>query len=710
MNILQVLPELRSGGVERGTVDLARYLKKNGHGAVVVSAGGPMAGELTKQGIRHYKLPVHKKNPLTLFQCVRALSKIVRDEKIDIIHARSRVPALVAFLVSRRTQVPFITTCHGFYSKHFLSHVMGWGKLVIVASHVIGKRMRDDFKVPYERIRLIHRGVNLEEFQMRSPEAFSDSKTITVGLVGRITPIKGHPLFLKAMARVARVYPNLKIQIIGEAPKIQYKEELLLLTKKLGLAGCTEFLGTRYDIPELLSRMNVLVVPSVGEEAFGRVAIEAGACGVPVVATRIGGLIDIIENEKEGLLVPPDDARLLAEAVIELIKEPAKAAQMAKALREKIEREFTLELMFRKTLAVYQEVLARKKILVIKLSAVGDVILSIPSLRAIRNRFPDASICVLVGRKSRKIIRNCPYVDDVIVYSPTSAKNRIGDLLRMAKLLAKEDFDVVVDLQNNKASHFLAYACGAKLRAGHNNRKWAFLLNRRAKNNFQGPVAPLDHQHEVLKLIGVDEYEKKLSMWAEASENKKITSFLNSQWVAGSQTLVGINPGSSLRWPTKQWPVENFAKLCDELARRNIRVIMTGAPEDAPLGEELMRLTKNKPINAIGQTSITELAALIKRCQVFISSDSAPMHVAAAMETPLVALFGPTDPKRHLVPPKHYQVFWKEVQCSPCYLRTCPIGHICMKKISVQEVLDSVFYFIRERKSPPVQEVSAALL
>ena len=698
MNVLQILPELKSGGVERGTVDLAKYLCQKGHKAVVVSAGGPLLGDLTSAGVTHYALPVHKKSPFSVFHSIRAVIKIVKIENIDIIHARSRVPALIAFFVSRKTHVPFVTTCHGFYSKHFLSRLMGWGKLVIVASHIIGKRMRDDFGVPHHKIRLIPRGVNLEEFRRRPFEPEKFKKDIVIGLVGRITPIKGHPLFLKAMARVTRVFPNIKIQIVGDAPKPQYKEELLMLVRRLGLAHAVQFLGTRYDIPELLGSMSLLVVPSVGEEAFGRVAIEAGACGVPVVATRMGGLVDIIENEKDGLLIPPDDPFALAEAVIRLLKEPALAETLAGALRKKVEKEFTLETMFERTLAVYQEAISKKRILVIKISAVGDVILSIPSIRALRDKFPDAWISVLVGRKSRKIIRNCPYVNDTIVYEESLSQKHYGGMLKMARLLAKEDFDIVVDLQNNKISHLLSYLCGARIRLGHDNRKLSFLLNKKTKDASGATLPPLEHQFKVLRLLGLETFDKRLELWTQKEEDRKVDEFLQSQWVSPSQTLVGINPGSSLRWPTKQWPVENFAKLCDELAKRNIRVIITGSSEDARVTGELFRLTRNKPINAVGKTSITELVSLIRRCQVFISSDSAPMHIASSVNTPLIAIFGPTDPKRHLVPPPRYQVFWKEVQCSPCYLRNCPIGLICMKRITVQEVLDAVLHFIKENR------------
>lgn len=704
MNILQILPELKSGGVERGAVDLAKYLRRHGHKAIVVSAGGPLVGDLTSAGVTHYALPVQKKSLFSILYSIRMLSKIVSMEAIDVIHARSRVPAIVAFFVSRKTRVPFITTCHGFYSKHLLSRAMGWGKLVIVGSRIIGKRMRDDFGVPHERIRLVPRGVNLDEFKYRGDLTPSNDgaagKEIIVGLIGRLTPIKGHSVFLKAMARVVRVFPNVKIQMIGDSPKPQYKEEITTLARNLGLSDCTQFLGTRYDIPDLLTRMSLLAVPSVGEEAFGRVVIEAGACGVPVVATRVGGIVDIIEHEKDGLLVPPDDPIVLADSILRVLKDEKLAGRLLSALRAKVEKQFTLDQLFHKTLEVYKETVERKKILVIKLSALGDVILSIPSIRALREKYPSARISVLVGRKSRSLIRNCPYVDDTIVYEEADktparrpAGGRFGLLFNLVRVLAKESFDVVIDLQNNRTSHFLSYFCGARTRAGYRNRKWSFFLNQKVKESHDA-MPPIEHQFQVLKLLGFEAVDKRLELWTREEEDARVRDFLESQWISPSQVMVGINPGSSLRWPTKQWPVENFAKLCDELAKRNIRAVITGSNEDAALTDELLRLTRNRPVNAVGKTSITELVSLIRRCQVFVSSDSAPMHIASSVGVPLIAIFGPTDPKRHLVPPARYQVFWKEVPCSPCYLRSCPIGHICMKKITVQEVLNSVLYFV----------------
>lgn len=701
MNVLQILPELKSGGVERGTVDLAKYLQKTGHRAFVVSAGGPMVGDLTSAGVKHFALPVHKKSLISVFRSARALAAILRLEKIDVVHARSRVPALVAWLACRWTQVPFVTTCHGFYRKHPLSFVMGWGKLVIVASRIIGKRMRDDFGVPHRKIRLIYRGVNLDEFKWSDAPAGPRTNAPVIGMIGRLTPIKGHPLFFKAMARVARVYPGLKIRIVGDASKPQYKEELSALVRQLGLSSNVEFLGTRYDVPALLAGMSVLCVPSVGEEAFGRTVIEAGACGVPVVASRMGGLVDVIEDGRTGLLISPEDPRELAEAVMKLLKDSAYAKKMARAARERVETEFGLEKMFESTLEVYKEAISKKRILVIKLSALGDVILSLPSLVSLRRAHPDAWISVLVGRKSRPIARRSEAVDDVITFDD-SAKPRWRAVWNAARILRREHFDWVIDLQNNRASHFLSYFSGAPLRAGYANRKWDFFLNRRAAVP-PHELPPIEHQFEVLKKAGIEEFERRLELEPSTQDVETVRTFLGSQWVAPSQTLVGINPGASPRWPTKKWPVENFAKLCDELARRNIRVVITGSPDDAALARELLALTKNKPVNAVGRTTMPELAALIRRCQVFVSSDSAPMHIASAVGAPLIALFGPTDPRRHLVQPERFQVFWKEISCSPCYLRSCPIGHVCMKKITVQEVLDAILHF-----AGPAAAVTAA--
>ncbi len=698
MNILQIVPELRSGGVERGTVDFAKYLLKQGHGSLVVSAGGALVADLEAAGVRHVTLPVHKKSLFSIWRQVGVLAELLKKENIDLVHARSRVPAWIAFFACRKAGIPMVTTCHGVYSTHGFSRIMGWGKYVIVISHAVSRHMKENFNVPHHRIRLIHRGVNLSEFGLEAsgpaaPAAPAPSEKI-IGIVGRVTPIKGHRVMLKAMARVARVYPDAKLWVVGDSPRPRYMDELKLMVRKLELQKNVEFLGTRQDIPELMRRMSLLAAPAVGEEAFGRVLIEAGACGVPVIASRIGGIVDVVRSGTDGILVPAGDASALAENIISVLKEPEYGRRLAESLRRRVRDEFSDKTMFEKTIGVYRETLERKKILVIKLSALGDVILSTPSFRAIRKRYPQARIVALVERAAYPALKACAYVDDVLSFEKFDKKD-VASIVRLGRLLSREQFDVCVDLQNNRLSHLLSYLSGAHTRVGYANRRLDLFLNRPVKD-LRPVVGPVEHQFQLLENLGIEHPDTRPELSADPVDEDAVGKFLRENWLGENQTLVGINPGSSPLWKTKQWPQEYFVELCDALSRENVRVVITGTKDDLPAAEAIARQTRTRPIVAAGRTTIGELIALVRRCRVFVTSDSAPMHIATAVGTPVVALFGPTDPRRHVAPGRApISVLNKEVKCSPCYLKKCPIGLICMKQILPTEVFDRVLAFLR---------------
>ena len=416
MKILQILPELKVGGVERGTVDFAKYLIAHGHEAIVISNGGGMVAELNDAGVKHCKLPVHRKSIITMIQMVKAVRKIIQDEKVQIVHARSRIPAWIAYFACRKTEASLITTCHGYYGHHWMSQVMGWSKLVIVPSQSIGRLMIDQFKVQPENIRCIPRSVDVSKFKPKD-EITGPSSQCVIAIVGRLTPLKGHAYFLRAMAQVVRSIPYAKIWIIGDVPvhKEFYRQELEILAKRLGLESHVQFWGSRSDVQELLRGVDVLVLSSIVPEAFGRVILEAQAVGLPVVATRVGGVVDIIDDEKTGLLVAPKDVEAMAKAVIRLHRDTALVKRFVTQAREKLKNQFTLEHMASQTIKVYEELLRLTKILVIKISSVGDVVLATPSLRAIRQKFPKAKIYCLVGQDSRQILQHCPYLDGLIV-------------------------------------------------------------------------------------------------------------------------------------------------------------------------------------------------------------------------------------------------------------------------------------------------------
>jgi lipopolysaccharide heptosyltransferase II len=624
-----------------------------------------------------------------MIKMVRLVRDIIRNEDIDIVHARSRVPALIAYTACRLTNRIFLTTAHGYYRKHFLSKVMGWGRFVIVPSNAIAKHMVSDFGVPYERIRFIPRGVDIAKFKFRAPQT-RPSKTFTVGMVSRITPLKGHVYFIKAISLLRRHIPNLKVIIAGSAAKDKYMGDLEMLTRRLGLTKTVEFLGSQDDVPSIMRRLDCLVSATTTPEAFGRAIVEAEASGVPVVSTRVGGVVDIIEDMKTGLFCNVQDPKDMADKILKLYKDEGLQMNLALAARKRVEGNFNLDMMTARTLAVYEESLKSVNILVIKISAVGDCILSVPSLRAIREKFVNANIKVLVGLPAREVFDGCPYINGKIVCDFKGKDKGLSGLWRIGRELRTECFDIVVDLQNNKASHILSALSQAPLRYGYDNGKFSFLLNSRIKDDAPY-LDPIEHQFRVLKSAGIKPVDKHLELWPVPSDSERIDALLQDNWVKPSQNLIGINARASSRWVSKNWPPKRVAELCDKLAKEfNMRVILTGTKEDMPFIEKIRDLTSSKPIVAAGRTTVMELADLIKRCKVYVTPDSAPMHIASAMEAPFIALFGPTDPVRHVAPSKNYIVIKRDLKCSPCYSPNCSRGSKCMSGIEVEEVFRAI--------------------
>ena len=700
MRILQVLPELNVGGVETGTIDLARYLTARKIYNIVVSHGGRMVPELEKIGVRHYSLPVHRKSLFSIIRCVRVLQDIIRKEKITVVHARSRIPAWIAYFACRRTQAVLVTTCHGYYSRHFLSRVMGWPKRVIVPSEIIGRHMIDDFGVPVENIRYIPRGVDLKRFRLTQKDIQAKSQYV-IANVGRLTPIKGHVFFLKSMAKVIRSMPYVKIWIIGDAAphKENYRYELEMLVKRLGLSEHVTFWGHRSDVPQLLSQSDVLVLSSVKPESFGRVITEAQAAGVPVVATDVGGFAEVVDHERTGLLVMPKDTDAMAQATLRILNDQKLARQLVDGARQKLEREFTVERMCEKTCAVYEESLRAYHILVIKISSLGDVVLSTAALKALRTKFPKAKIFCLVGQASRKILQHCPYINELLVIDPQHKERGLLALLKFARKLRACRFDKIVDFQNNNKSHLLAFLSFPRESYGFRNRKLGFLLSAPVIRP-RHTCPPVEHQFQILQMLGINyRPQMRLELWPTQRDQRKVQQLLESQWVSERMVLVGLHLSASRRWETKNWPLAHMAALCDLLAAHNMRAILTGAASERSAAQRLVAMTKVRPVDLVGKTDIMELAAVIKKCRVFITPDSAPLHMAAALRVPFIALFGPTDSARHLPPADDFIVLEKKPPCAPCYRPRCRIlSHACLQSISPEEVMQGVQQLIMRKR------------
>lgn len=323
IRILQVLPNLEIGGVERSAIQTAISIKNNKMIPVVVSNGGKMVKELDDENIQHIKLWVHSKNPLIILVNAFILILIILLKNINIIHARSRAPAWSCWIACKLTGCMFVTTFHGFYSgynnclKNKYNKIMTYGEKTIVSTSFMQKHLIENYKLNPEKIIIIPRGVNTNNFKninqkridvLKKKYNIKSQKVIT--LPGRLTDWKGQKIFLRAIKLLN--IPNSIFLIIGKGNN-KYKKELFDFIKKHDLNVIID--EKCEDIPALYQLSDIIVSASTDNETFGRVSVEGQASGKVVIATNIGGSKETIINNKSGILIEPNNPKILAEKI-----------------------------------------------------------------------------------------------------------------------------------------------------------------------------------------------------------------------------------------------------------------------------------------------------------------------------------------------------------------------------------------------------------
>ncbi|MDD5429116.1 MAG: glycosyltransferase [Candidatus Omnitrophica bacterium] len=684
---MQILPRMNIGGIERGVLDLVKFFAGSSHkencgesiSNIVVSGGGNLIGELEKEGIKHYQLPVYKKSP-SLLLLVPKLKKIIAAEGIDIVHARSRMPAIAGFFASRNSKAQFITTAHGVYKSKVFSEVMAWGKYVICPSKVVARHMKNAFGVPEEKIVIVNRWVDLSRFTFTDYSRKKENNIIVS--MGRISPSKGYEHLIRAFKKIVRFNPYLKLRIVGSASKSKgrYLEYLKSLVFRFSLNYNVEFSGFHYDVEKFLDDARILVAPSVIEESFGRVVIEAFASGVPVIASNIGGFKEIIEPGVDGLLVEPGNSDEISEAILKLIQNPDMAQAMTLKARKKVEARYTMEQCLQETASVYDRAVKDLRILVIKISSLGDLILSFPSLKALRQRYPKAKISLLTLKKYHSLMEECPYVDEIIAL--TDNYKAVQEIMSLTRRLRRKSFDYIIDLQNNRASHLISFFSFPLCSFGYSLR-WGFLLSRRLK--FIRNQDPLSSQEKILELLGVRLNEKKLTFWPVKE---------NVSFNLPSGDLIGIAVSASAKWHSKNWPPENIIKLGQIIERQmpSFKIILLGEESSKDLAGKIESCLGPSVVNLCGKTTLRELSSVLGKLKLFIAPDTATLHLACAKGIKTLALFGPTDPRRHTVEDEGLEVLYEKLECSFCYRGQCRLGKdsLCLEKISPQKVFSKI--------------------
>lgn len=375
--VLQVLPELETGGVETGTIEIALELKKQGIKNFVASQGGRMVNELKRNKIPHLTLPLKSKNIFTMRANAKKLAQYIKDNNINIVHARSRAPAWSAYWAAKAAGVHYITTFHGTYGlgplglKKLYNKIMTYGERVIAISNHIKNHIIKNYKIDKEKIRLIHRCADIEKF---SPQAVTQARMINkikeyniaddkpvILLPGRITHWKGQHLLLEALHLMKN--QNYYCIITGDSQgRIKYLNTLKELAKKYDLENRVGFFGRYSDVPALMMVSTVILSTAIEPEAFGRISVEGQAMGKIVIASNIGGSLDTIQDGVTGKFFESGDSQSLANALdwaLEL--KEAEKQKISKAAIKNVREHFTKQIMCDKTIEVYREVINQEK-------------------------------------------------------------------------------------------------------------------------------------------------------------------------------------------------------------------------------------------------------------------------------------------------------------------------------------------------------------
>jgi len=381
--ILQILPSLDQigGGVERGTLDIAKEVSTKGFNSVIISSGGNMAEKYKYKGVAHYNLPLNKKGLISFFRCRKGFHLLLEEIKPDIVHIRSRWPAFCLSNIIKKKGIPLVTTYHGTYSgnnfflKKNYNKVMTNGDVVISISKFIDDHLRHFFPECKNRIIQVSRGIDTKYFDIESvtqkrKEIFLSNLSIRENthlflLPGRITSWKGHEVAIEAAKEIKIVRPELDFAFVFVGliqEKKGYTKKILKKIKRLGLENSILFCGHLNDMPAVYSTADIVISTSIEPEAFGRVSAEASSMTKPIISTNHGGSREIIEDKITGWLVEKRKPKLLAEKILNVLDLPQeKKDQIGKNARKRIYGKFGLDQMLKKTLRIYEDLFERKK-------------------------------------------------------------------------------------------------------------------------------------------------------------------------------------------------------------------------------------------------------------------------------------------------------------------------------------------------------------
>ena len=351
------------------------------------------------------------------------------------------------------------------------------------------------------------------------------------------------------------------------------------------------------------------------------------------------------------------------------------------------------------------------KILVCHTGAwIGDMVLLTPALRALKQAYPESFLTLLLRPLVVDLMKSNPYVDEYIVDTRTNGQFR--SLLKVVRQIREHKFDISVVLHPTSFRNaLLCFIARIPIRIGSNYKGRGFLLTTSCPHNTN--LHEVDRYLTVLRLLNINTVptssskdtmqgfsQSQLEFWHTDAERQSTQKLLRNEGIAPNDRLIAVNLGTT--WRTKQWDISNFAAVISQISNvlPDVKIVLTGSTAEILLVGELPH--SESIVNLVGKTDILQLGALLERCEVCLTCDSGPMHIAAAVGIPTIALFGPTDPSRHQPYGTDHTVIEKPVSCRPCYKRTChrqDIPYLCMEEIKITEVVEALVTKLNQNNS-----------
>lgn len=360
--ILQVTTHMNIGGIANYILTLSTELERQFAKVIVVSSGGNLEDVLSSNGLDHKHICLNTKNEFSpkVLKAIFELVRIVKDEQVDLIHAHTRVSQVAAFFASRITGIPYVTTCHGFFKKRLRGIFDTWGEKVIAISDAVAEHLFNDLGVSKARIRVIYSGVDCGAFSKKYAADEIDRLKrelglgggVVVGMVGRLSPVKGQKFCLQAMKDALAVRSDLYCLSVGSGPD---HAQLSRLVSSLGISDRVRFLPSDPDTAKYLALMDIFVFPSV-KEGLGIALLEAMAAGKPCIASKTGGIENIITHGDTGMLVPSEDPEAISRAVLDLAQNAALCRAIGERAQAKVAKDFSIVSMAANIMKLYKEV------------------------------------------------------------------------------------------------------------------------------------------------------------------------------------------------------------------------------------------------------------------------------------------------------------------------------------------------------------------